>query len=44
VSSAGWVTVPSEELESGRFAAGDRILVSALGGGLAWEDALLRQL
>ena len=44
VSSVGWVTVLSEELEAGRFAPGDRILVSAFGGGLAWGNALLRKL
>ena len=44
VSSAGWVTVLSEKLEAGCFAAGDRILVSAFGGGLAWGSALLRKL
>lgn len=44
VSSVGWVTVLSEQLEAGRFASGDRILVSAFGGGLAWGSALLRRL
>jgi 3-oxoacyl-[acyl-carrier-protein] synthase-3 len=44
VSSAGWVTVLSEELEAGCFAPGDRVLVSAFGGGLAWGSALLRKL
>ncbi len=44
VSSAGWVTVLSEELAAGCFATGDRILVSAFGAGLAWGSTLLRKL
>lgn len=44
VSSAGWLTVLSEEFAADRFAPGDRILASAFGGGLAWGSALLRRL
>jgi 3-oxoacyl-[acyl-carrier-protein] synthase-3 len=44
VSSAGWLTVLSEELAADRFSPGDRILASAFGGGLAWGNALLRRL
>lgn len=44
VSSAGWLTVLSEELAADRFAPGDSILASAFGGGLAWGSALLRRL
>jgi len=44
VSSAGWLTVLSEELAADRFSTGDRILASAFGGGLAWGSTLLRKL
>lgn len=41
-SSAGWVTVLSEALAEDRFAAGDQLLVSVYGGGLAWGSLLAR--
>ncbi len=41
-SSAGWVTVLSEALAADRFESGDRLLVSAFGGGLAWGSLLAR--
>lgn len=43
-SSAGWMTVLSEELANDRFCRGERILASAFGGGLAWGSAILLKL
>ncbi|RIL07963.1 MAG: hypothetical protein DCC71_01160 [Proteobacteria bacterium] len=43
-SSAGWMTVLSEELAGDRFCRGERILASAFGGGLAWGSALFLKL
>lgn len=43
-SSAGWVTVLSEALEQQRVRPGDRLLVAAYGGGLAWGIMLCRVL
>jgi 3-oxoacyl-[acyl-carrier-protein] synthase-3 len=43
-ASAGWATVLSEALDAGKIAAGQRVLVSAYGAGLAWGHLLARRL
>lgn len=43
-SSAGWVTVLSEHLRSGTIRAGEEILVSVFGAGLAWANLLLKRI